>query len=88
MSATMAIFAEKKSMIREQEQKEMILATTAKIAMFVNNECRRRNISTYMLSKMSGVTFYAVKAIRAGRIQPLDRVVRVIYSLGGNILIV
>lgn len=84
----MAIFAEKKSMIREQEQKEMILATTAKIAMFVNNECRRRSISTYMLSKMSGVTFYAVKAIRAGRIQPLDRVVRVIYSLGGNILIV
>ena len=74
-------------MICEKEQKEAVDATVRKVAAFVNDECRRRRISTYMLSKMSGVTFYAVKSIRAGRIQSLDRIVRVVASLGGNILV-
>ena len=77
----------KSEMIPEKEQQEAVKATVMNIATFVNGECRKRAITTYMLSKMSGVSFYAVKSIRAGRVQPLDRIIRVVVSLGGNMLV-
>lgn len=88
MTPERAYLRRKSEMVFEKEQKEAVEQAVANIATFVNNECRKRAISTYMLSKLSGVSFYAVKSIRAGRIQPLDRIVRVVVSLGGNMIIV
>ena len=87
MKAESSYLRAKSDMIPEKEQQEAVKVAVMNIATFVNCECRKRSITTYMLSKMSGVSFYSVKSIRAGRVQPLDRIIRVVVSLGGQMLV-